>query len=314
MVKAAATFLASLDDAAKTKAVYSFESDERYNFHFFPKDDRRGISLNELSPAQRQAAMGLLKSTLSETGQKKALAVIQLEGILKEVEGRKAEDRYRDSGKYYFTLFGTPGNANIWGWRLEGHHLSFTFSANKNELVSGTPAFLGANPAVVRSGPHAGKQILKEEADAAFNLVQSLSEGQLKKAVINTTAPNEIVTFIDRDITLKPAGIRYRDLTAAQQKQLLQLVGIYINRYTKLFRTAMLKEVETAGLENLYFAWAGATTPAIGQAHYYRIQGPTIIIEYDNSQNDANHVHSVLRDLKHDFGGDVLLQHYKAAH
>lgn len=313
-VAAANTFIATLDEAAKKKMVYPFDTDERYAFHFVPKD-RNGISWNELSPAQRRAAMGLLKSCLSEAGAKKAVDIMQLETVLKALEGRGDDDHYRDSGRYYFTIFGVPGANAIWGWRIEGHHLSFTFSADKNRLVSGTPAFMGANPAVVRSGPQQGKQVLKEETDAAFALLHSLSGEQAKKAVFDATAPGDILTFTSRKAMIEqPSGILYSELTAAQQQQLLQLIRVYVQRYTKLFADTMLNEIRDAGLENLRFAWAGAIEPAAGKPHYYRIQGPTIIIEYDNTQNGANHIHSVLRDLKRDFGGDLLLQHYKAAH
>jgi hypothetical protein len=315
MVAAADKFIGSLDAVGKQKALYPFDTAERYNFHFFPKDDRKGISLNELTPVQRQAAMGLLKSCLSESGQQKALDIMHLEAVLKLLENRKEADRYRDSGKYYFILFGRPDPQTIWGWRLEGHHLSFTFSAEKNRLVSGTPAFMGTNPAIVPIGAEKGKQVLKEEADQAFALLHSLSGDALQKALIDTTAPNEILTFVSRNAVIgNTSGLRYSEMTAAQQEQLLALIRVYVHRYTRLFAAAMFKEIETAGLDNIRFAWAGATQPRIGKAHYYRITGPTFIIEYDNSQNNANHVHSVLRDLKNDFGGDVLLEHYKAAH
>jgi hypothetical protein len=210
------------------------------------------------------------------------------------LEKRSANDHYRDPGKYYFTIFGVPGKATVWGWRLEGHHLSFTFSAEKNKLVSGTPAFMGSNPAIVREGPQQGTQVLKEEADQAFALLGTLSNAQLQEALIDTTAPNEIITFVSRKAIIEqPSGIRYGQLDAAQQQQLLQLIGVYVHRYTKLFADAMLKDIQAAGLEHLRFAWAGATQPQIGKPHYYRIQGPTIIIEYDNAQNGANHVHSL---------------------
>ena len=315
MADAANRFLNTLEADKKAKAVYPFDSDERYNFHFFPKDDRKGLSINELTQAQKQAAVALMQTCISTKGLEKAHAITQLETVLKAQENRKANDHFRDTGKYYFSIFGVPGANTVWGWRLEGHHLSFTFSAEKGGLVSGTPGFMGANPAIVQTGPQAGKQVLKEEADAGFALLHSLSKAAREKALIDTTAPNEIITFVSRKAALdQPSGISYAQLTPAQQQKFLQLVAVYVHRYTKLFADTMLKEIADAGLDNLYFGWAGATEPQIGKAHYYRIQGPTIIIEYDNSQNGANHVHSVLRDLKRDFGGDLLLEHYKAAH
>lgn len=304
-----------LDAAQKAKALYPFDAEERYNFHFFPKEDRKGIAMDELSAAEKEAALNLMKSCLSESAVKKVQDIMELENVLKALEHRQPDDHYRDPGHYYFTVFGVPGNNTIWGWRLEGHHISFNFSVNENKLVSGTPGFLGANPAIVPDGPQKGKEVLKEETDEAYTLLQSLSNDQLKKAIITTTAPNEIITFVSRKALIEhPAGIRYAELTPRQQQYVLQLVNLYVHRYTRLFADTMLKEIQAAGLDQLWFAWAGDTQPGIGHPHYYRIQGPTIIIEYDNTQNNANHIHTVVRDLQHDFGGDLLLDHYKASH
>ncbi len=271
--------------------------------------------VNDLTPAQKDAAFNLVKTCLSEQAVTKVKAIMQLDNVLKAMEHRGPNDHFRDTGKYYFTVFGIPGDKTIWGWRLEGHHITFNFSSEKGKIVSGTPGFLGSNPGIVQDGPQKGEQVLKDEADMGFALLHSLTAEQLKATRVDTTAPNEIITFISRKaILLKPEGITYTQLDTKQQEQLLQLVRLYINRYTRLFADKMLKEIEKAGLNNLTFAWAGATEPMIGKAHYYRIQGPTIIIEYDNSQNNANHVHSVVRDLQNDFGGDLLLQHYKESH
>ncbi len=308
-------FINTLDKDQKLKATYPFESEERFNFHFFPKEDRKGISVNELSPAQKDAAMALLKTCLSKEGFDKSMAIMQLETVLKALEKRAPDNRVRDPGKYFFTIFGVPGDNTIWGWRLEGHHITFNFSARNKNLISGTPGFLGTNPGIVLEGPQKGTQILKEEADMGFALLNSLSPDESKKAFVDTTAPNEIITFIKRKANIDtPGGITYAELTASNQQQLLQLVKLYVHRYTKSFADQMLREIQEAGLDNLRFLWVGAKQPEIGKAHYYRIVGPTIIIEYDNSQNNANHVHSVVRDLKHDFGGDELVEHYKKSH
>ncbi|HEX8277780.1 MAG TPA: DUF3500 domain-containing protein, partial [Segetibacter sp.] len=241
--------------------------------------------------------------------------IMELENVLKQIENRKADDHYRDPGKYNVTIFGLPGNNTTWGWRFEGHHICFNFSAKDKKLVSGTPGFFGANPATVRTGPHKGLQVLKEETEKGFTLLHSFTKEQLKKAIIDTTAPGDIITFINRKAMIdNPAGVLYSEMTTTQQEQLLQLIKVYVHRYTKLYADEMLKEIQQAGLNNLRFAWAGFTEPDAGKANYYRIQGPTIIIEYDNSQNNANHIHSVLRDLKNDFGGDLLLEHYKSGH
>lgn len=315
LVGKADAFISLLDNAQRTKALYPFDTDERYRFNYVPLNDRKGISVKELNAAQGEALMDLLKTCLSEKTVKKVNDIMQLEIILKELEQRKPEDDHRDPGKYFVTIFGIPSANTIWGWRFEGHHVSFHFSANKKQLVAGTPGFLGSNPAIVLNGPHKNKEILKEETDKGFALLHALSAEELKKAIINTVAPGEIITAASRQaMILQPAGIRYNELSPAHQQLLLQLINVYIHRYTKLFADSMLKEIQTAGLDKLWFTWAGNTGKVLGKPYYYRIQGPTFIIEYDNSQNNANHIHTVVRDLKKDFGGDLLLKHYRESH
>ncbi len=314
MSAVANNFLKTLSAEQKAKTRFSFTDEERYDWHYIPKS-RKGISLNDLNDTQKKAAFDLLHTALSDTGYNKARAIMELETVLREVEGRSANDDYRDPGKYYFSVFGNPAPDSIWGWRLEGHHVSFNFSTKNNLLVSGTPGFLGANPAIVLSGPEKGKQVLKDETELGFVLLNSLDEKQIGKAVINVAAPGEIITGPSRKAMIHDTlGILYRELTKAQQKNFLQLLSIYLNRYTPLFAMNMMHDIENAGLDNLRFAWAGSRESGPGHPNYYRIQGPTIIIEYDNTQNNANHVHTVVRDLKNDFGGDELLEHYKQGH
>jgi len=309
MSAAASKFLETLSARQKARTQFLFNEEERYNWHYIPKN-RKGISLSDLNGDNRKAAMNLLRTALSDTGYTKTLAIIELEAVLREVEGRSLNDDYRDPGKYYFSIFGNPVADSIWGWRLEGHHISFNFSAEHNRLVSGTPGFLGANPAIVLSGRDKGKQVLKDETELGFVLLNALDAKQMEKAMINAEAPGDIITATNRKAMINdPEGILYSELNDAQQKKFLQLLSIYIHRYTRLFALNMMKDIEDAGLNNLRFAWAGAQQP--GKGHYYRIQGPTIIIEYDNTQNNANHVHTVIRDMKNDFGGDDLLEHYK---
>jgi hypothetical protein len=311
MTSAAKKFFQSLSAAQRAKAQFAFEDTERTNWHYIPIE-RKGIPLRELTPEQRRAGMDLLHTVLSDTGFNKAIAITQLELVLREVENRPADDDHRNPEKYYFSVFGDPASNSVWGWRFEGHHVSFNFSSKNNQLVSATPGFLGTNPAVILSGPEKGKQILKDEKELGFALLQSLDAAQMEKAIINKTAPGEILTASSRKAMLSdPRGILYSELKSDQQKLFLQLLSIYIHRYTRLFADNMMKEIEAAGLNNLRFAWAGEQQTEPGHPHYYRIQGPTIIIEYDNTQNNANHVHTVVRDLKNDFGGDELLEHYK---
>jgi len=311
MAKAADVFLQTLSEKQKTKIQFGFNEEERYNWHYIPRS-RKGLTLNEMNDQQVKAAFALLHTALSDTGFNKVNSIIQLENVLREVESRSSTDTYRNPGNYSFSIFGHPATDKIWGWRLEGHHLSFNFSSEDNRLVSGTPSFLGSNPAVVLSGTEKGKYILKDEADLGFALLHSLNKEQKDKAIISNEAPGDILTAASRNAMIKePKGILYNELESPQQKIFMQLLSIYIHRYTRSFAEVMMKEIEEAGLNNLRFAWAGDQQPGVGRPHYYRIQGPTIIIEYDNTQNNANHIHTVIRDLKNDFGGDELLKHYK---
>lgn len=310
MSAAASKFLESLSVAQKAKAQFRFDHEERYNWHFTAKS-RKGIPIEDLNNVQHKNAMALLHTALSDTGFAKTNSIIELEGILRSVENRPENDSYRDPGKYYFSFFGNPLRDSIWGWRLEGHHVSFNFSSRNNQLISGTPGFLGANPAIVLSGPDKGKQVLKDETELGFALMNTLNPKQIERALIDQEAPADIITSASRRAIInQPQGILYSELDSSQQKLFMQLLSLYIHRYTRLFAAKMMQEIETAGLNNLRFAWAGSQQPGLGNPHYYRIQGPTIIIEYDNIQNNANHVHTVLRDLKNDFGGDELLEHY----
>ena len=315
MVERANDFIGLLDKKQKEQALYTFNSPERYNWHFIPKDDRKGISLNEMNEKQKAAAMELMKTALSTEGYKKADAIMQLEKVLKIVENRSENDHHRDPLKYYFTIFGTPSAKDIWGWRVEGHHISLNFSSDSNKLISGTPGFLGSNPAVVLSGPEKGLEILKGENKIAIELLLSLTKDQLEKAIISAVAPNEIITNASRKAMIENSkGINYSDLTTEQQKIFMQLLSVYIHRYTSSYANEMMKDIEAAGLNKLLFAWAGGREDGPGHPKYYRIHGPTIIIEYDNTQNNGNHAHTVVRDLKKDFGGDLLLEHYKKSH
>ncbi len=315
LVSNATSFINLLDSVQRSKALYPFDTEERYRFNYVPLSDRKGISINELNALQFNALMKLLNSCVTTETVNKINSIRRLDDVLKDLEHRQPGDNFRDTGKYMVTIFGIPSANTIWGWRFEGHHVAFHFSANKNELVAGTPGFLGSNPAIVLSGPQKNKQVLKEETVKGFAFLHALSTDELKKAILDSLTPKEILTGSSRKAMIEhPAGIRYEELSPAHQQQLLQLVNIYIHRYTKLFAEKMLKEIQAAGLKNLWFTWVGDTEQEIGKPCYYRIQGPTIIIEYDNFQNNANHIHTVIRDLNNDFGGDILLQHYRESH
>ncbi len=305
-------FLSTLSPTLKSKVQYTWNDGERLNWHFVPKD-RNGISLHDLNEKQRAAAFALLKASLSNQGYQKATGILALEKILQQVEGRGENDSYRDPLNYYFTIFGPPAPDKLWGWRLEGHHLSLNFSTANGIVESSTPSFWGSNPAVVPSGNERGKKTLKDEMDLGFVLINALNEQQLAKARFSETALHEIVSYNKQQAELlTPAGILYKDLTADQQQLFMKLLNTYIKNYEFGFAEKLMEKIKKAGIDKLSFAWAGALKPGAG--HYYRIQGPMLLIEYDNTQNNANHIHSVVRDLTNDFAGDILREHYQKEH
>lgn len=308
----ASAFLSSLTEEQSGKARYSFDNEERFNWHFVPRE-RNGLSFNDMNEKQRQAALALLKESLSEQGYRKATSIMALENVLREVENRPADDKYRDPLNYYITIFGDPDNKAVWGWRLEGHHVSINFSSVDAQIVSSTPTFWGSNPGIVRTGRHTGQQILKQEADLGFTLVNSLNNQQLRRAVMSDKAPSDIITGNQRKADLQePAGLPYTEMTEQQRKLLLQLLNVYVKNYQLGFSKRLMAKIEAAGIDNLSFAWAGSMQP--GSGHYYRIQGPMLLIEFDNTQNNANHVHTVVRDLTDDFAEDILREHYEKEH
>jgi hypothetical protein len=310
LVASANGFLNSLDEKLNAKARYTMDNPERFNWYFVPRD-RNGVSMRNLSDAQRKAALAMLKASLSDQGYGKAAAIMELEILLKELEARGPEDNYRDPTNYYITIFGEPSKVNLWGWRFEGHHISFSFTSDKNKIVSSTPSFFGNNPGIVPRGPEKGKSILKQETDLGYELCNSFTTEQKAKVIFSETAPNEIITSNKRSVEMiTPTGLLYQDMTDSQQKLFLQLLNTYVKNYELGFANTLMAKIKKAGMNTLSFSWAGALTPG-GGANYYRIQSPVLLIEYDNSQNNANHIHTVVRDFTNDFAGDILREHYQ---
>jgi hypothetical protein len=308
----ASALLKLLDSDIKSQIQFTFDDAERFNWHYVPRG-REGVSLHDLTQPQLDAALSLLKASLSVQGYKKATDVIALESVLREVENRAEDDAYRDPKKYYFSIFGSPSKDTPWGWRLEGHHLSLNFSALDNKLQSSTPSFMGSNPAIVPSGKRKGDQILKDESAFGFSLVNAFSAAQLKTAIISEDAYPDILSENKRKAAaLSPTGIFYKDMTEQQKKIFTSLLDVYVKNYELGFSNTLMNKIKKAGFDNLSFAWAGSLRP--GKGHYYRIQGPILLIEFDNTQNNANHIHTVVRDLTNDFAEDILREHYEKDH
>jgi hypothetical protein len=306
----ARSFLSTLSARQRAVASFPFDDPERTNWAYVPRA-RAGIPLKDMDTAQRAAAFGVLGTGLSERGTRLARGVIELEGTLRLLEGGLGSlvGPRRDPELYYLTLFAGPGGATPWGWRFEGHHLSVNVTdlGPHGQLVA--PLFMGANPARVPSGPREGHRLLAAEEDLAFELLRMLDPQQRARATIAAQTFGDIVTRSDP--TVRPvalAGLPAAEMTAAQQQQLRRLLDVYAGRMADSSASRQLRRIEEAGFARLHFAWAGAHQP--GQPHYYRIHGPTVLVEYDNSQSGANHIHTVWRDLENDFGGDLLRRHY----
>ncbi len=307
---AAAQALAGvLAGAAREKALLPLAHEARTQLNYVPMV-RAGVPLDELTDAQKAQAMSLLRSGLSESGFATARSIIAHEDILREVERAAGVSNFmrRQPGLYYTALFGTPSADGMWGWRFEGHHLSVnvTHAGKDGDIVA--PLFFGSNPAKVLSGPSAGLRILKSEEDEARALMALFAADQKAKVVIAPETTNDIVTANKPKAEIATFdGVAAGTMTAPQKAQLRKLIEVYASRFPAGQRASQWARIEKAGFDSLHFAWAGSLD--VGKKHYYRIHGPTVLIEYDNSQNDANHIHSMWRDLEHDFGGDLLRKH-----
>jgi hypothetical protein len=309
MATAAQSWLDSLTPSQRKNAVFELPDKERTNWHYIPKP-REGLSLADMNGGQRKLAKNLLASGLSDHGLLQAEAVIALENVLRAIE----DSAHRDEALYFFTVFGQPGPASAWGWRVEGHHLSVNFTIVDGWKIFATPNFVGANPAEVRlPGPQQGRRALAPEEDLGRALVLSLDDAQRSRAIISGKAPGDILTRADPQVKpMKASGLGYADMSSAQQTQFKALVEIYASRLRPELAEAELKKISDSGWDRLGFAWAGGLQP--GQGHYYRIQSPDFVIEYDNTQNGANHIHTVWRVFTGDFGRDLLREHYAADH
>ncbi|MFO7823526.1 MAG: DUF3500 domain-containing protein [Cyclobacterium sp.] len=307
-------FIESLDPELKKQACFPFDHTERFNWHFVPRE-RKGPTFHDFNAQQKAAALALMRASLGKAGIARAEAIFELENVLREVENRPPDDSYRDPLNYHFSIFGLPDKSGEWGWRLEGHHLSLNFSSSKGTLTSATPSFMGANPGIVLSGPQMDLQVLAEETNLGFDLLASLSESQKQMAKFSDEAPLDIITSNDRSAqVLDPKGLSYRSMNSEQQSLLKKLVHVYLSRNTAEYQKKLLDRIMQAGWDSFSFAWAGSEINQVGEPHYYRLQGADLLIEYDNVQNNANHVHTVIRDLQADFGGDLLQSHYQQDH
>ncbi len=307
VTKAALAFVSTLSQEQKGVAVLPYDTPKRVDWHFIPKPERKGLQYKLMTAEQQKAALGLVRSALSQVGYDKATKIMSLETLLKELEAGKGTN-IRDPERYFVTLFGTPGQGR-WGLSIEGHHLSLNFVIEGDRVVSSSPQALATNPAIVKtenkSGIPVGLRVLEKEETLAFDLVNSLSEDQKAQAIFDKTALKEVRNAGVAHPPTDPAvGIPLPALKAEQQKLLKRLIEVYCSAMPRVVAEERLAEIEKAGWDQVKFGWAGATEPGIG--HYYRIQGPTFLVEFVNTQpdaagNKANHIHSLWRDMRGDF-------------
>jgi hypothetical protein len=308
MTAAADKLLDSLSPEQKAKATFAFDDKERTNWHFVPLQDRdkkptrKGLPLGEMTPAQKEAALALVKAGTSAGGYTKATTIMSLESILHDLEKNGA--MVRDPGWYFFTIFGTPSRTERWGWRVEGHHLSLNFVIDKGQIVASTPAFFGANPATVKDGPRKGLRTLPEAEDLARELFKSLSDEQ-KQLAYQAKNFAEIPQAKAAPEVGDPVGLPAAKMTERQRDTLVKLLRAYTDRMPEEIGRSELAQVRESGIDKIYFAYAGGVEA--GKPHTYRIQGPTFLVEFlnvqsDSANNPANHIHSVWRNIKGDFG------------
>ena len=333
MADAANRLLESLDRMQRMGTIFPMDSEERTNWHYFPETGfadeygyvRNGITFKDMDAKQKHLAYGLLSTGLGREGFVKTMNVMALEEIVRAIEDDHTG--YRDTERFHFTFFGKPAMEGDWGWRVEGHHVSLHYVIRNGELVAASPTFLGANPHEVPQGLHKGMRALAREEDLARALVMSLDAPAQKKAIFDKQAPYDIVTMADKRAKLdtEPQGLAASAMSDEQYSDLLGLIGEYAHTMPPEIAARRMKAARDTPRGDLFFGWAGdidrpAAKPIeIGTkttenrhlaGNYYRIQSPTFLIEYANTQNQSNHSHAVWREFDGDFGYDVLAAHF----
>jgi hypothetical protein len=313
MAEACNKFIDSLSAPQRARTIYHFADGERF-FWFYPPLNRHGLALRDMEPHQRKLALDVLAVSLPEKSYKQAMQIVEHENVLGAIEKEQGRITFvRDPDLYYFIFFGQPGEKDPWGWRFEGHHVSLNFSVWNKEVISVTPFFFGANPAEVRKGAKKGLRILGDREDLAFELIDSLDKTQRSKAVIWPEAPWDILTYNSARATLPEyEGLPVSKMSGPQREMLMALVSEYVNQAKPEVAKDRITRLQQGDFDKLHFAWGGPISK--DQPHYYRVHGGNFVVEFDNRQNGANHIHSVWRDVNNDFAQDVLRDHLLLFH
>jgi len=275
---------------------------------------RKGVSFKEMSPDQRSLGHKLLESTLSTQGYLKTTGIMHLDEIL---GGLAAQRRPRNTPMfghdfYWLGIFGDPAKDSAWGWQLDGHHLALNITIVGDE-VSVRPAFMGSDPARLPEGTYSGWMVQGSEDEKGKKLFESLNDKQRTKAIINDMAPSDVITGPTRGDRLKtPTGLPASELDTAQRRLLMSLIDEYVHNYEHDIAHIQMERILKGGLEKIHFAWAGTQE---NEPYYYRIHGPTVIIEFNNNYppgrnaGPINHIHTVFREPGNDYGEDLLRKH-----
>jgi hypothetical protein len=306
----AIAFINSLSADQKTKMVSPFNDPSRYLWHYVPGSmlGRTGYSLKDLNEVQKKLFYELLQVHLSEQGYAKAQDIMNYEYLLKELE---PNNPHRIPENYFISVYGNPEKETSWGWKITGHHITLNFTIVKNEIAF-APLFWGIYPAEVKDGPKKGVRLLKEEEDLGFELIKALTPEQKIKAIFELQAFKDIVTTNAAEVNpLKQVGIAAKELTQTQQALLNKLISTYLITMPPIIAKKRIDKLIKEDASTMRFGWAGDTE--YGKPHYYRVQGKTFLIEFDNTQNDANHIHAVWRDFYGDFGLDLIKEHYQSS-
>lgn len=300
-------FLNSLDKEQLEKVNLPFDNIFRESWHFIPSTmtPRAGIKLKELNQEQRERFYQMLQKYLSATGYIKTQKIIDLENVLAEID---SNTNFRDPEKYHISIYGNPRKDSLWAWSFEGHHLSLNFTILNNKIAA-SPRFFGASPATIKTGERKGERTLNEEEDLAYELLNGLSEAQRQIAIFQNVSFLDIVTSNASEVRpLNPVGIKAEELNPPQRNKLSDLITLYLSSLPEKIAKERQDKIQKEEFDEIRFGWAGGIEK--NEAHYYRIQGKSFLIEFDNTLNNANHIHTVWRDFNGDFGRDLIKEHY----
>ena len=304
----ALTVINSLDSTQRAKAVFPFDEMSRYDWHYLPPSliPRKGVCLKDLDSTQKNNVYALLKSFLSDKGFLRTQDIMNNEYYLKELE---PDMIHRIPENYFITFYGSPAKDSVWGWKYSGHHIALNYTIVNNQLAL-TPIFFGVYPAEIKEGKNKGRRIIKEEEDIGFELINMLTSEQKAKAIFQSKAFSDIVTTNAIQVgPLTPVGIVAKDLTTQQKNIFNKLIVSHLSSMPTKIAEVRMKRIVSEDFNQIRFGWAGSLL--MGVPHYYRIQGKTFLIEFDNTTHNANHIHIVWRDFNGDFGVGLLNEHYK---